>query len=211
MLPASLVGSRALATLAHELGHVLGFEHTGGQCSLMFPVYDFGACPPLPDDAPGYYYCRWIDKPQPKGGCAARLNEAAPVLRDGTRLLVVNHEYTSETLMFPGYDPVNPTRPQVETAWAAHGLSVVAVRENSRTGALRPIVGHKLNRRLHTTSEFALFVDDLLQAGTGTLQRSRGRRQQSAREHGAHLDPSARRYSPALTAPATTARRPLTP
>ncbi len=77
-------------------------------------------------------------------------------LSRGTRLLVVNHEYTSETLMFPGYDPANPTRDQVETAWAAHGLSVVAVRENGRTGALRPIVGHQMNRRLHTTSEFTL-------------------------------------------------------
>ncbi|MGB0100418.1 MAG: matrixin family metalloprotease [Nocardioides sp.] len=48
--------------LTHELGHVLGFDHTGGQCSLMYPVYDFGLCPPLPDAAPGYYNCRWIDK-----------------------------------------------------------------------------------------------------------------------------------------------------
>lgn len=46
----------------HELGHVLGFDHTSGQCALMYPVYDFGLCPPLPDDHPGYYFCRWIDK-----------------------------------------------------------------------------------------------------------------------------------------------------
>ena len=70
--------------------------------------------------------------------------------------MVVNHEYTSETLMFPGYDAASPTRDQVETAWAAHGLVVVAVSENKRTGALKPIVGHKLNRRLHTTSKFTL-------------------------------------------------------
>lgn len=47
----------------HELGHVLGFNHTGGQCSLMYPIYDFGLCPPLPDNEPGYYNCRWIDQP----------------------------------------------------------------------------------------------------------------------------------------------------
>ena len=47
----------------HELGHVLGFDHTRGQCSLMYPVYDFGLCPPLSDTDPGYYHCRWIDKP----------------------------------------------------------------------------------------------------------------------------------------------------
>jgi secreted PhoX family phosphatase len=77
-------------------------------------------------------------------------------LAGSTRLMVVNHEYTSETLMFPGYDAANPTREQVETAWAAHGLSVVAVREDRRTGALAPIVGHRLNRRFHTQSEFEL-------------------------------------------------------
>jgi Matrixin len=48
--------------LTHELGHVLGFSHTTGQCSLMYPVYDFGVCETLPFDKPGYYNCRWIDK-----------------------------------------------------------------------------------------------------------------------------------------------------
>lgn len=46
----------------HELGHVLGFNHTPGACSLMVAIYDFGVCPPLPDGKPGYYNCRWIDK-----------------------------------------------------------------------------------------------------------------------------------------------------
>ncbi|MDQ3157572.1 MAG: PhoX family phosphatase [Actinomycetota bacterium] len=77
-------------------------------------------------------------------------------LSGGTRLMVVNHEYTSETLMFPDYSAANPTREQVEIAWAAHGLSVVAVKEHRRTGALEPVVGHRMNRRLHTTSEFAI-------------------------------------------------------
>ncbi|MFY0407186.1 PhoX family protein [Solicola sp. PLA-1-18] len=77
-------------------------------------------------------------------------------LSGNTRVMVVNHEYTSETMMFPGYDAANPTRRQVETAWAAHGLSVVAVKEKRGSGALEPIVGHRLNRRLHTTSKFEL-------------------------------------------------------
>ena len=47
---------------AHELGHVLGFDHTSDRCSLMIPVYNFGTCPPLPADNPGYYHCQWIDK-----------------------------------------------------------------------------------------------------------------------------------------------------
>ena len=72
------------------------------------------------------------------------------------KLLVANHEYTSEELMFPGYDPAAPTRDRVETAWAAHGLSVVAVRESRRDGRYEPIVGHRMNRRFHTQSEFEL-------------------------------------------------------
>lgn len=71
-------------------------------------------------------------------------------------LLVVNHEYTSDDMIHPGWDPENPTRQQTEVSWAAHGLTVVAVRPDRSTGALTPIVGHRLNRRFHTTSEFAI-------------------------------------------------------
>ncbi|MBT2444373.1 PhoX family protein [Streptomyces sp. ISL-36] len=72
------------------------------------------------------------------------------------QVLVANHEYTDEILMFKGYDSENPTREQVEIAWAAHGLSVVVVQEEHRSGRLTPVPRHHLNRRLHTTSEFEL-------------------------------------------------------
>lgn len=72
----------------------------------------------------------------------------------GRQVLVANHEYTDEILMFRGYDPANPTREQVEIAWAAHGLSVVVVQEENRTGRLTPVNRHPLNRRLTATSEF---------------------------------------------------------
>ncbi|MFE0699340.1 PhoX family protein [Streptomyces sp. NPDC058872] len=72
------------------------------------------------------------------------------------QVLVANHEYTDEVLMFRGYDEADPTREQVEIAWAAHGLSVVVVQEEHRTGKLTPVTRHHLNRRLHTTSEFEL-------------------------------------------------------
>ncbi|MFJ3584603.1 PhoX family protein [Streptomyces sp. NPDC090127] len=72
------------------------------------------------------------------------------------QLLVANHEYTDEILMFKGYDAADPTREQVEIAWAAHGLSVVVVQEERRSGKLTPVTRHTLNRRLHTTSEFEL-------------------------------------------------------
>ncbi len=47
----------------HELGHVLGFGHTAGRCSLMVPIFNLGTCPVLSVEKPGYYACRWIDKP----------------------------------------------------------------------------------------------------------------------------------------------------
>ncbi|MFE2686066.1 PhoX family protein [Streptomyces mirabilis] len=74
----------------------------------------------------------------------------------GRQLLVANHEYTDEVLMFRGYDPANPTRDQVEVAWAAHGLSAVVVEEDRRTGRLTAVTRHALNRRVTATTEFRL-------------------------------------------------------
>ncbi|MGW7272344.1 PhoX family protein [Streptomyces sp. NPDC054864] len=74
----------------------------------------------------------------------------------GRQVLVANHEYTDEILMFKGYDAANPTREQVEIAWAAHGLSVVVVEEERRSGKLSAVSRHQLNRRLTATSEFRL-------------------------------------------------------
>ncbi|MER6783430.1 PhoX family protein [Streptomyces sp. NPDC000658] len=74
----------------------------------------------------------------------------------GRQLLVANHEYTDEVLMFRGYDPANPTRQQVEVAWAAHGLGVVVVQEDRRTGKLTAVPRHHLNRRVTATTEFRL-------------------------------------------------------
>ncbi|WP_149823563.1 PhoX family protein [Streptomyces tailanensis] len=74
----------------------------------------------------------------------------------GRKLLVANHEYTDEVLMFRGYDAANPTRDQVEIAWAAHGFSAVVVEEDRRTGKLTPVPRHHLNRRITATTEFKL-------------------------------------------------------
>lgn len=80
-----------------------------------------------------------------------------PLRREHNRqLLVANHEYTDEVLMFKGYDPENPTREQVEIAWAAHGLSVVVVEGERRKGRLTAVPRHHLNRRLTATSRFRL-------------------------------------------------------
>ncbi|MGX2996101.1 PhoX family protein [Streptomyces sp. JNUCC 64] len=74
----------------------------------------------------------------------------------GRQVMVANHEYTNEVLMFRGYDPENPTREQVEIAWAAHGLSVVVVEERHRTGRLSVVPRHPLNRRLTMSTPFRL-------------------------------------------------------
>jgi len=74
----------------------------------------------------------------------------------GRQLLVANHEYTDEVLMFRGYTPENPTRDQVEIAWAAHGLSAVVVQNDHRTGKLTAVPRHPLNRRVTATTEFRL-------------------------------------------------------
>ena len=49
--------------LAHELGHVLGFQHTAARCSLMSPVLDVDACNVVPASIPGYYKCHTLDTP----------------------------------------------------------------------------------------------------------------------------------------------------
>ncbi|MGP4043267.1 PhoX family protein [Streptomyces sp. 2A115] len=72
----------------------------------------------------------------------------------GRQVLVANHEYTDEILMFKGYTAANPTREQAEIAWAAHGLSVVVVEEDRKTGKLTAVPRHHLNRRVTATTEF---------------------------------------------------------
>ena len=46
---------------AHELGHVLGFQHSRTPCSLMGPVLDVEGCDMIPSQSPGYYRCRTIN------------------------------------------------------------------------------------------------------------------------------------------------------
>src|SRR5690606_32670945 len=74
-------------------------------------------------------------------------------LNDQQRIMVNNHEYTTEEFLFRGYDPENPTEQQVRIAWAAHGLSVV-VLERGR-GAPKPVL-HRLNRRITLNTPFEL-------------------------------------------------------
>lgn len=87
------------------------------------PEFDFGAQTPQAQAGQFGYNCDFV--------------ALLPFNKDRS-LLVVNHEYTTESFMFLGYDEANPTREQVETAWTAHGLSVVLVGRDPASGRLTP-------------------------------------------------------------------------
>ncbi|MFG3603726.1 PhoX family protein [Micromonospora chersina] len=66
-------------------------------------------------------------------------------------LLVVNHEYTNEDLMFPGFTGQDALSvEQVRVAMAAHGMSVVELERVDATGQWRPVRSgrRQYNRRV---------------------------------------------------------------
>ncbi|MQA02269.1 MAG: DUF839 domain-containing protein [Streptosporangiales bacterium] len=75
-----------------------------------------------------------------------------PLDRRGTQgLLVVNHEYTNEELMFRGYtDGAAATVEQIQIAMAAHGMSVVEVERVGDSGEWRVVQNgrRRCNRRI---------------------------------------------------------------
>ncbi len=64
-----------------------------------------------------------------------------PLDRRGERaLLVCNHEYTNEHLMFPDFPGADKlTVEQLRTAMAAHGMSVVELERDGRSGRWTPV------------------------------------------------------------------------
>ncbi|MFC7363417.1 PhoX family protein [Nocardioides astragali] len=85
--------------------------------------------------------------------------------RAGTSaLLVCNHEYTNEALMFP---PGTAPETVIRTAWAAHGMSVVELTRRNRGDAWTYVPGARLNRRITLDTPFAV---DGPAAGSGLLQ-----------------------------------------
>jgi secreted PhoX family phosphatase len=71
-------------------------------------------------------------------------------------LLVVNHEYTNEELMFSGATAATTTAAQKRIAMMAHGISVVEVRREGRSGNWKPVPGGGSNRRITTDTRFEL-------------------------------------------------------
>src|SRR5690606_19301263 len=74
-------------------------------------------------------------------------------------LLVVNHEYTNEQLMFRGWTGgANATLEQLRIALAAHGLSVVEIERVGRTGRWRLVTKgpRPYNRRITGRTPFVI-------------------------------------------------------
>jgi hypothetical protein len=55
-----------MGVLTHELGHVLGYEHTSTKCALMAPMMDVNGCGDISATHLGYYKCRIVDSTMAK-------------------------------------------------------------------------------------------------------------------------------------------------
>jgi secreted PhoX family phosphatase len=95
-----------------------------------------------------------------------------PLGTDGRRaLLVSNHEYTNEELMFPGFTTQEAlTVEQVRIAMAAHGMSVVELERVGRTGRWRPARGPRLRYNRRFTMLATPFRLDGPVAGTAVVR-----------------------------------------
>ncbi|MBK8174196.1 MAG: PhoX family phosphatase [Rhodospirillales bacterium] len=75
--------------------------------------------------------------------------------KPGRCLLVVNHEYTSGSEMFPGYDASAPSEQQVLVEIEAHGCSVVELT-GTHAGGQRFVHDSPFNRRITGTTGIAI-------------------------------------------------------
>ena len=103
------------------------------------PAFDGGRQTPEAQEGQFGYNCDYLD--------------ILPTNAAQTRgLLVANHEYTNENIMFP---PETDPESVVRMAWAAHGLSVVELRRSRRTGPWSYRKDGRLNRRITVETPFA--------------------------------------------------------
>lgn len=66
-------------------------------------------------------------------------------------LMFVNHEYTNENIMFPDS---TDAKTLAEVTMAAHGLTVVELKRDSRTAPYAPVVDSEYNRRFLSDTEY---------------------------------------------------------
>jgi uncharacterized protein len=73
-------------------------------------------------------------------------------------VLVANHEYTNDEIMFPDFASADPEVQlrNIRTAMYAHGMSVVEVERRGRFGAWTAVRDGRLNRRITVDTEFAV-------------------------------------------------------
>ncbi|NEA36276.1 PhoX family phosphatase [Streptomyces sp. SID13031] len=91
-----------------------------------------------------------------------------PLKDDRTALLVCNHEYTDEYLMFPTgkYD----AKTQAEIGLAAHGMSVVQIKRDGHVGKWRrDREGSRYNRRVTATTKFEVTGPAAKDSRVGTV------------------------------------------
>lgn len=113
---------------------------------------------PVLPGAPGFDFDR--QTPQAQAAQFGYNNDfiglvALPGSRGERYLMFVNHEYTTEPLMFRGYEPANPTDDQIRIGLAAHGLSLVVVERDAASGRMAAVVDPR-NRRWTGTTPFTL-------------------------------------------------------
>jgi secreted PhoX family phosphatase len=114
---------------------------------------DFIAQLPLPD-----WFARQVDRKCGPSQFSLWLlgGKFQNLYRESTRraLLWVNHEYTSGTEMFVGYNSASPTKEQVDIELAGHGGSIVEIVE--RKSGWKYEVDSPFNRRITGETEIAI-------------------------------------------------------
>ena len=112
---------------------------------------------PLFDDAPGFSFGKQSAAAQAKQ--FGYNNDYTTLIRRSTReaLLVCNHEYTNDELMFAGVKEAKDlSDEQLRIIMAAHGMSVVDVTRRGTGSPWRYVRGGAHNRRIHTHTPFSV-------------------------------------------------------
>jgi hypothetical protein len=172
-LTLALAGGGALGTAPAAAAGAAGTTGRGGGGLLFTPIAPVAAAVDamtVPSGYSSHTVIRWGDpvlagapvfdpaNPSPEAQAAQfgyNCDYLDVIETDGASkrgLLVANHEYTNENIMFP---PGTDAATVIRTAWAAHGMSVVEVRRKRRGQVWQAQPGARLNRRITVDTVFA--------------------------------------------------------